>query len=86
MHLSRLVLMLADHYYSAQNIQTRWQDSNYQAYANTDKENQLKQKLDEHNVGVSHNAFEFTVKLRHFRDELPSLSDNKTLAKGPKEG
>ena len=84
MHLSRMVLMLADHYYSAQDIQTRWQDSNYQAYANTDKENQLKQKLDEHNVGVSHNAFEFTVRLRRFREELPSLADNKTLAKGPK--
>lgn len=85
MHMSRMVLMLADHYYSAQDMQTRWQDSNYQAYANTDKENQLKQKLDEHNVGVSQNAFKFTLKLRRFREELPSLADNKNLAKGPKE-
>jgi CRISPR-associated endonuclease/helicase Cas3 len=84
MHLSRMVLMLADHYYSSQDIQIRWQDSNYQAYANTDK-NQLKQKLDEHNVGVSQHAFTFTLKLRRFREELPSLADNKTLAKGPKE-
>ncbi|MBT9099652.1 type I-F CRISPR-associated helicase Cas3 [Methylovulum psychrotolerans] len=85
MHLSRLALMLADHHYSAKDVQTHWQDANYQAYANTDKQNQLKQKLDEHNVGVSQHAFEFTVKLRRLREELPPLADNKTLAKGPKE-
>ena len=85
MHLSRLVLMLADHYYSAKDVQTHWQDASYQAYANTDKQNQLKQKLDEHNVGVSQHAFEFALKLRRLREELPSLTDNKTLAKGPKE-
>ncbi|SFM17969.1 type I-F CRISPR-associated helicase Cas3f [Nitrosomonas communis] len=85
MHLSRLVLMLADHHYSAKDVQAHWQDSNYQAYANTDKQNQLKQKLDEHNVGVSQHAFEFSLKLRRLREELPPLTDNKTLAKGPKE-
>jgi CRISPR-associated endonuclease/helicase Cas3 len=85
MHLSRLSLMLADHHYSAKDAQTHWQDSNYQAYANTDKQNQFKQKLDEHNVGVSQHAFEFSLKLRRLREELPPLSDNKTLAKGPKE-
>lgn len=85
MHLSRLVLMLADHHYSAKNVQTHWQDASYQAYANTDKQNQLKQKLDEHNVGVSQHAFEFALKLRRLREELLSLTDNKTLAKGPKE-
>lgn len=85
MHLSRLALMLADHYYSAKDVQAHWQDASYQAYANTDKQNQLKQKLDEHNVGVSQHAFEFTLKLRRLREELLSLTDNKTLAKGPKE-
>jgi CRISPR-associated endonuclease/helicase Cas3 len=85
MHLSRLSLMLADHHYSAKDAQTHWQDSNYQVYANTDKQNQLKQKLDEHNVGVSQHAFEFSLKFRRLREELPLLSDNKTLAKGPKE-
>ncbi|MDV6340330.1 type I-F CRISPR-associated helicase Cas3f [Nitrosomonas sp. Is24] len=85
MHLSRLVLMLADHHYSAKDVQIHWQDANYQAYANTDKQNQLKQKLDEHNVGVSQHAFELSLKLRRLREELLSLTDNKTLAKGPKE-
>lgn len=85
MHLSRLALMLADHHYSAKDVQAHWQDASYQAYANTDKQNQLKQKLDEHNVGVSQHAFEFALTLRRLREELLSLTDNKTLAKGPKE-
>jgi len=66
-------------------VQTHWQDTTYQAYANTEQKSQLKQKLDEHNVGVSQQAFEFALKLRRLREELPPLSLNKTLAKGPKE-
>lgn len=85
MHLSRLALMLADHHYSGKDVETKWQDPKYLAYANTDKENQLKQKLDEHNVGVSQHAFEFVLKFRRLREELPTLQYNKTLAKGPKE-
>jgi CRISPR-associated endonuclease/helicase Cas3 len=85
MHLSRLALMLADHHYSGKDAQTHWQDTNYLAIANIDKQNQPKQKLDEHNVGVSQHAFEFILKLRRFREELPTLPPNKTLAKGPKE-
>ncbi|MBL8497120.1 type I-F CRISPR-associated helicase Cas3 [Nitrosomonas sp. JL21] len=85
MHLSRLALMLADHHYSAKDAQTRWQDSNYQAFANTNEQRQPKQKLDEHNVGVSQHAFEFSLKFRRLREELPSLNDNRTLTKGPEE-
>ncbi|MCD2453225.1 type I-F CRISPR-associated helicase Cas3f [Methylicorpusculum oleiharenae] len=85
MHLSRLALMLADHHYSAKDAQTRWQDAHYQAFANTDEHRQPKQKLDEHNIGVSQHAFEFIINLRRLREELPTLADNKTLTKGPKE-
>lgn len=85
MHLSRLALMLADHHYSAKDAQTHWQDANYQAYANSDEQNQLKQKLDEHNVGVSQHAFDFILRFRRLREELSPLPPNKTLAKGPKE-
>ncbi len=77
--------MLADHHYSGKDPQTHWQDEKYQAFANTDYQNQPKQKLDEHNVGVSQHAFEFILKLRRLREELPTLPPNKTLAKGPKE-
>lgn len=57
MHLSRLALMLVDHHYSGKYPEPKWQDANYQAFANTDKQNQPKQKLDEHNVAVSQHTF-----------------------------
>jgi len=83
MHLSRLALMLSDHYYSAMNITPGWQDYNYQAYANTDEQKQFKQKLDEHNVGVAHHAYLFAKSLPRFRDELPDINDdNKILSRG----
>ena len=82
MHISRLTLMLSDHYYSAEETTVRWQDSNYQAYANTDKARQLKQKLDEHNVAVGHYAYLFSKSLSRLRDELPCISDNLVLRKG----
>ena len=44
MHLSRLMLMMTDHWYSAQNARVELQDQTYQAYANTDNEQKLKQK------------------------------------------
>lgn len=84
-HLSRLSLMLADHHYSANDVQAHWQDANCLAFANTDNQNKPKQKLDEHNIGVSKHAFEFTLKLRRLREELPALPPNRTLAKGPNE-
>ena len=81
-HISRLVLMLSDHYYSAMDATNKWQDINYNAYANTDKNKQQKQKLDEHNVGVAHYAYVFAKILPRLRDELLSVNDNKILAKG----
>ena len=57
MHLARLVLMLSDHYYSAHEVTPVWQDNKYKAFANTERDTgKLKQKLDEHVVGVGHNA------------------------------
>ena len=82
MHLSRLVLMLADHCYSAMDATIDWQDTSYNAYANTDDHKQLKQKLDEHNVGVGHYAYIYAKSLHRLRDELPPISDTKILAKG----
>ncbi|MFI3186050.1 MAG: type I-F CRISPR-associated helicase Cas3f, partial [Methylococcaceae bacterium] len=82
MHLSRLVLMLADHCYSEMDVTIDWQDTSYNAYANTDDHKQLKQKLDEHNVGVGHYAYVYAKSLPRFRDELPPISDTKILTKG----
>lgn len=83
-HISRLSLMLSDHYYSSQPETTsQWQDRNYKAYANTDKnehgQTYLKQKLDEHNIAVGINAYEFSKSLPNLKNDLPALKVNKAL-------
>lgn len=84
-HLARLMLMLADHWYSAQGITQDWQHLDYLAYANTDKNFQLKQKLDEHNLAVSHYAYLYSHQLPNFLAELPDLGVNSVLQKGLKD-
>jgi CRISPR-associated endonuclease/helicase Cas3 len=80
LHLSRLVLMLADHCYSAGDPTVTWQDPAYKAYANTDKKTkQLKQKLDEHNIGVGHNAILLARSLPKIRDTLPAVTRHKAF-------
>lgn len=77
-HLARLSLMLADHHYSSQAPLVGWQDANYQAWANTDRESkQLKQKLDEHNVGVAHHALLLGRSLPALRRQLPAMTRHK---------
>ena len=48
-HLTRLCLILADHYYSSRSeVTPKWQSDNYMVWANTNRETkQYKQKLDE---------------------------------------
>ena len=87
-HLSRLSLMLADHYYSSLELKDskmKWRDDSYQANANTDrKTNQLKQKLDEHNIGVAHNAFLFAKNLPALKYTLPSLAQHRLFSQSAK--
>jgi CRISPR-associated endonuclease/helicase Cas3 len=83
-HLARLSLMLSDHYYSSKKETTpEWQDRNYHAYANTDKDDNgnkyLKQKLDEHNIAVGINAYDIAMALPTLENELPSLNPNKAF-------
>lgn len=79
-HLARMVLMLSDHAYSATKPTPQWQDKHYRAVANTDRETgQPKQQLDEHNVGVGHNAYLFAKRLPGLRKSLPALSRMKVL-------
>lgn len=80
-HLSRMILMLADHHYSAQEEPTtRWQDSNYAVYANTNRETkELKQQLDEHLIGVAEHAVKITSALPHLKTSLEALEDNQFL-------
>lgn len=82
-HLSRLSLMLADHYYSSLPLsksKQEWRDPNYDCYANTDQRGK-KQKLDEHNIGVCENAVRIARELLRLKDELPSLESDAALMK-----
>ncbi len=85
-HLSRLALMLSDHYYSSSPVTIKWQDKNYQCHANTEtdprtKKRQYKQKLDEHNIGVGHNAYLLARRLPQLKKNLPAIGYVRELTK-----
>jgi CRISPR-associated endonuclease/helicase Cas3 len=76
---ARLSLMLGDHYYSSQQADQKWQDATG-LYANTDRQSgELKQKLDEHLVGVARHALQTAHLLPAFEKELPSAEDIDSL-------
>jgi CRISPR-associated endonuclease/helicase Cas3 len=68
LHHSRLCLMLGDHYYSSQQADDSWQ-SELSLFANTNEKKELKQKLDEHLVGVAKIALNTTKLLPYFETE-----------------
>jgi len=69
-HHARLCLMLGDHYHSSQKADERWQVATG-LFANTDKGKVLKQKLDEHLVGVMQSTLRTAHLLPKFEYELP---------------
>lgn len=77
LHLSRLALMLADHYYSSEDSHDRYGDKVTKAqalYANTDRTTgALKQRLDEHLIGVEVNASRLVRTLPRLEEQLPRL-------------
>jgi len=79
-HLARLGLMIADHYYSPKKADTTLQDRNYGAWANT-KHHLLNQKLDEHNIAIYKNAYRFIHDLPELREELPTLELSDEIVK-----
>ncbi len=82
-HLARLSLMLADHYYSALPLSESpqaWRDSKYKLIANTDRQSkQEKQRLDEHNIGVAHHGFLLAKSLPRLQSMLPTIGRLKGL-------
>lgn len=81
-HLARLVLMLADHLYSSLDATAGWQDPAFPAFANTDiKSGKPKQQLDEHNIGVSQNAWLLARSLPYLRETLPAITRHKGFKK-----
>ena len=82
MHLARMALMLADHYYSSQPSDPRYGDARYEVYANTDrKTGHLKQRLDEHLVGVYKHGLWLVRTLPGLRDTLPAIGRHSAFKK-----
>lgn len=85
-HMARLSLMLADHFYSSQPPSVVWQQDNYDVWANSDRHTkQLKQKLDEHNTGVAHHALLLGRSLPQIRRSLPAMTRHKTFRERAKD-
>lgn len=81
-HLARLALMIADHTYSAAEPRIQNQDPRYKVFANTDrKTKQVKQRLDEHNIGVCNTAILSATALPFLRGRLPAVDRHKVLRK-----
>lgn len=82
-HISRLALVLADHHYSAKKeTEEQWRSEAYKVWANSysDKETKaLKQRLDEHLIGVSHNAQKIAKALPKLNGSLNSIKTNSFL-------
>lgn len=82
MHMTRASLMMSDHFYSAASIHGDYQDAGYEIYANTERTSGcLKQRLDEHNIGVARNAFLIAKNLPNLRETLPSITRHKGFRK-----
>lgn len=77
-HLSRMALMLADHYYSSEPSHARYGDTRFPLHANTDrKTNALKQRLDEHLIGVEVHASRIVRTLPRLAQQLPRIAHHK---------
>lgn len=78
MHMARFCLMLADHFYSSSDPQHFWQDEHYQVWANSERQSgALKQRVDEHLVGVAHHALLLGRQLSRVRSTLPAITRHK---------
>lgn len=78
-HVSRLVLMLSDHYYSSCDATAKWHDPNYSCFANTDKFGGLKQPLDDHLIGVSQSARQLMGALTRLHELFNRLPVQRNL-------
>ncbi len=81
LHHARLALMLGDHFYSSQPADKNWRNTTG-LFANTDQKTKtLKQKLDEHLVGVAKQGLKTAHLLPAFETEPPVAQDIPHLKK-----
>src|SRR3569623_226561 len=86
-HLSRMTLMLADHYYSAQESNSRYGDADFPLIANTclrDGDIAANQRLDEHLIGVEVNASRIMQALPRMGRQLPRIARHKGFSQRSK--
>jgi len=86
LHLSRMALMLADHYYSSEPSHARYGDAGFALYANTDRDSgKPKQRLDEHLIGVEINASRILRTLPRMASQLPRIARHKGFRQRSKD-
>lgn len=90
MHAARLVLMLADHHYSARLSDSKLGDTDFLLYANTWKnrdsdKRDLNQRLDEHLLGVERQTGIIVHALPDFEHHLPRLTRHRKLRERTKK-
>lgn len=101
LHLARLSLMLADHYYSGQNrvgIKSPWHDATWgktqknTLFANTWRERgspdkgKYNQTLDDHLIGVYHHSHQTVRRLPSLKESLPVITRHPQLKKRTANG
>ena len=82
MHMARLTLILADHHFSSIEGDAKLRDPTYGAYANTDRNTQgnpLKQRLDEHLIGVEKSAHSIAHSLPQLEASLPRIHNHRAF-------
>ena len=81
--VTRLCLMVGDHHYSSLPAERTLGDKDFRhkLIANTDKNHQPKQVLDEHLLGVCKTAVYFSRLLPKLKTELPTVKQHKPFAK-----
>jgi CRISPR-associated endonuclease/helicase Cas3 len=82
MHMARLTLILADHHFSSIQGDSKLGDATYKAYANTDRKKEgspLKQRLDEHLIGVEKGAHSIARSLPQLDASLPRIHNHRAF-------
>jgi CRISPR-associated endonuclease/helicase Cas3 len=82
MHMARLTLILADHHFSSIEGDRKLGDATYMAYANTDRKKEgsrLKQRLDEHLIGVEKGAHSIALSLPQLDASLPRIHNHRAF-------
>lgn len=84
LHLSRLCLMVGDHNYSSLPVDDKRRksaDAGFPLAANTDKNGQTKQTLDEHLIGVGAFTARFARLLPQLPHELPAIGKHRAFTR-----